>query len=112
MSKRSIFEDVGGAKTSATAAVPVRGREARGAIALWLLGLALLTAVMVLIGGLTRLTDSGLSITVWDPVMGALPPLSGADWQAAFDPLLTPGLHPSSHPGSDADKILFRHTHL
>ena len=85
MSKRSIFEDVGGAKTSATAAVPVRGREARGAIALWLLGLALLTAVMVLIGGLTRLTDSGLSITVWDPVMGALPPLSGADWQAAFE---------------------------
>jgi cytochrome c oxidase assembly protein subunit 15 len=85
MSKRSIFEDVGGGKSSAKTAAPSRRREARGAIALWLLALALLTAAMVLIGGLTRLTDSGLSITVWDPVMGALPPLSEADWQAAFE---------------------------
>ncbi len=85
MSKRSIFEDVGGGKAEAkVAAAPVRSREARGAIALWLLGLALLTAVMVLVGGLTRLTDSGLSITDWAPVMGALPPLSEADWRAAF----------------------------
>jgi cytochrome c oxidase assembly protein subunit 15 len=89
MSKRSIFEDVGGGKAAAETAVPVpvpaRSREARGAIALWLLLLAALTGVMVLIGGLTRLTDSGLSITEWAPVMGALPPLSGADWQAAFE---------------------------
>jgi len=84
MSKRSIFEDVAGGKAAAQAAVPAQRREARGAIAVWLFGLALLTAAMVLIGGLTRLTDSGLSITVWAPVMGALPPLSEADWQAAF----------------------------
>jgi len=85
MSKRSIFEDVGEGKATPAAAAPARKREARRAIALWLLGLAVLVAVMVLVGGLTRLTDSGLSITEWAPVMGALPPLSEADWRAAFE---------------------------
>ncbi|MCL5777274.1 COX15/CtaA family protein [Limibaculum sp. FT325] len=84
MSKRAIFEDVTGGKAPAPAA-RARSREARGAIAVWLWLLAALVAVMVLVGGLTRLTDSGLSITVWDPVMGALPPLSEADWIAAFE---------------------------
>ena len=84
MSKRSIFEDVGGGKATPAAAAPAGSRAARGAIALWLLALALLTAAMVLVGGLTRLTDSGLSITEWAPVMGARPPLSEADWRAAF----------------------------
>ncbi len=86
MSKRSIFEEVGAAEAAAampTETAPAR-REARGAIAVWLWFLALLAAAMVLVGGLTRLTDSGLSITVWDPVMGAVPPLSTADWEAAF----------------------------
>ena len=46
--------------------------------------LGVLVAIMVLVGGATRLTDSGLSITEWAPVMGALPPLSTADWDAAF----------------------------
>lgn len=40
---------------------------------------------MILLGGITRLTDSGLSITEWDPIMGALPPLSDAAWQEVFD---------------------------
>lgn len=84
MSKRAIFEDVGGGKPQAKAAAPAGRRPARRGIALWLLVLALLTAAMVLVGGLTRLTDSGLSITVWDPVMGAVPPLSQADWEATF----------------------------
>jgi len=84
MSKRSIFEDVSGGKATPTAAASAGSREARGAIALWLLGLAVLVAVLVLVGGLTRLTDSGLSITEWAPVMGAMPPLSEADWRAAF----------------------------
>ncbi len=85
MTKRSIFEDVSGPRgTASPVAAPARRREARGAIALWFLVLALLTAAMVLVGGLTRLTDSGLSITEWSPVMGALPPLTEADWQAAF----------------------------
>ena len=40
---------------------------------------------MVVIGGITRLTESGLSITEWDPVSGTIPPLTQADWQHAFD---------------------------
>ena len=85
MTKRAIFEDVGTEAEAGTARTPAARREARGAIAAWLWSLAGLVALMVLVGGLTRLTDSGLSITVWDPVMGAIPPLSDADWQAAFD---------------------------
>ena len=85
MPKRPVFEEVS-ADTPSARATPAAGerREARGAIAAWLWTLAGLVAVMVLVGGLTRLTDSGLSITVWDPVMGVIPPLSDADWQAAF----------------------------
>lgn len=50
----------------------------------WLAALILLVFAMVLIGGATRLTESGLSITQWDLVMGALPPLNEADWLRAF----------------------------
>ncbi|MEM1343301.1 MAG: COX15/CtaA family protein [Pseudomonadota bacterium] len=87
MSKRAVFEEVGAASAASRAPIkahaPAR-REARAAIAAWLWGLAGLVVLMVVVGGLTRLTDSGLSITVWDPVMGAIPPLSQADWDAAF----------------------------
>jgi heme a synthase len=55
------------------------------AIANWLLFVAGLVFMMVVIGGITRLTESGLSITRWDPVTGAIPPLDAADWQAQFD---------------------------
>ncbi len=51
----------------------------------WLLAVAALVLVMVLVGGATRLTELGLSITQWKPVTGVLPPLSAADWRAAFD---------------------------
>ena len=54
------------------------------AIARWLLAVAALVALIVVIGGITRLTESGLSITEWKPVTGALPPLSEAEWQAEF----------------------------
>jgi heme a synthase len=50
----------------------------------WLLVVAGLIFAMVLVGGATRLTESGLSIVEWQPVTGALPPLSQANWQAAF----------------------------
>jgi cytochrome c oxidase assembly protein subunit 15 len=39
---------------------------------------------MVVVGGITRLTHSGLSITEWQPIVGALPPMSSADWDEAF----------------------------
>ena len=44
-----------------------------------------LVFAMVVVGGITRLTESGLSITVWQPISGAIPPLTHADWQHAFD---------------------------
>lgn len=50
----------------------------------WLILLGLMVYAMILIGGMTRLTDSGLSITEWDPISGALPPLSDTAWQAEF----------------------------
>ena len=55
-----------------------------GSIARWLLAVALLVFVMVVVGGITRLTESGLSITEWRPVSGAIPPLNANDWDAAF----------------------------
>ena len=54
------------------------------AVAIWLLVVAALVLAMVVVGGSTRLTGSGLSITQWRPISGALPPLSPADWQAEF----------------------------
>ena len=55
------------------------------AIALWLLILCAMVFVMVVLGGLTRLTHSGLSMVEWRPITGWLPPLNDAQWQQAFD---------------------------
>ena len=57
----------------------------QGAIRLWLYAVAAMVLAMVLVGGATRLTESGLSITEWQPVMGTLPPLSDAQWQIEFE---------------------------
>lgn len=59
------------------------GRSHRG-LRIWLLCLFALVFAMVIVGGATRLTDSGLSITEWQPIVGTVPPLSDADWQDAF----------------------------
>ena len=53
-------------------------------VAVWLLLCCGMIFVMVVIGGITRLTLSGLSITEWQPVTGIVPPLSAADWTAEF----------------------------
>jgi cytochrome c oxidase assembly protein subunit 15 len=55
------------------------------ALSRWLFLVAALVFAMVVVGGITRLTESGLSITEWKPISGAIPPLSNADWQRAFD---------------------------
>jgi cytochrome c oxidase assembly protein subunit 15 len=55
------------------------------AVAAWLLVCALLVAAMVVVGGVTRLTHSGLSIVEWQPLVGTIPPLTEADWQAVFE---------------------------
>jgi len=64
-------------------AVTTKARHV-GALRLWLGALAALIVAMILVGGATRLTDSGLSITEWQPIVGAIPPLNEADWQKAF----------------------------
>ncbi len=89
MSKqRSIFEEV---NTDATAPQTPQGGMidqgrggARGPIRLWLAVLFLMVFAMIVVGGLTRLTDSGLSITEWRPLSGAIPPMSQADWESEF----------------------------
>jgi heme a synthase len=61
------------------------GAPAMTAVRIWLFAVAGLIFAMILVGGATRLTNSGLSITEWKPIIGAIPPLSQADWQDAFE---------------------------
>jgi cytochrome c oxidase assembly protein subunit 15 len=86
--KRKLFEEVGeaeAAKPVAQIGVIDRGKGAgRGAMRVWLMVLFALVFVMIAVGGMTRLTDSGLSITEWRPVTGALPPMNAEDWQSEF----------------------------
>ena len=88
--KRAIFEDVSGSKQEKTvSAVGLIERNSqennRVAIQIWLKILFTFVVVMILVGGLTRLTDSGLSITEWRPITGALPPLSSENWLLEFE---------------------------
>lgn len=88
--KRSIFEEVSEDAAQHQKAVQPglidKGRGgARRGIRLWLFLLFALVVAMIFVGGLTRLTDSGLSITEWRPITGALPPMNEADWQVEFD---------------------------
>ena len=62
---------------------PLRSRPLL--LANWLFTVAVLVVIIVTVGGITRLTESGLSITEWKPFLGALPPLNQADWQAEFE---------------------------
>jgi cytochrome c oxidase assembly protein subunit 15 len=65
--------------------IPATQAPLSGAVRWWLFSVAALIAIMVLVGGATRLTESGLSIVEWKPVSGALPPLSQQQWTEAFD---------------------------
>jgi len=60
-------------------------RRNRRLVAFWLFGVAAMILVMVVLGGVTRLTGSGLSIMEWAPISGVLPPLNDTDWQKLFD---------------------------
>jgi heme a synthase len=71
---------------SASAAHPAIDRsEGRRGVRIWLLAMAALVFAMVLVGGATRLTESGLSITQWKPVTGVVPPLNDEQWREEFD---------------------------
>ena len=85
--KRSIFEDVGDVQKQAAApgGIDRGGQGARGAVRVWLGIIFGLVGLMIIIGGMTRLTDSGLSITEWAPLAGAMPPTSEAVWLEEFD---------------------------
>ncbi|HEY6254254.1 MAG TPA: COX15/CtaA family protein [Xanthobacteraceae bacterium] len=81
----------------------------RRAIRTWLLAVAALVFAIVVVGGATRLTESGLSIVEWQPVEGAVPPLSAAAWQAEFDKYKTIPQYQTRGPGMnlDAFKTIF-----
>ncbi len=73
--------------TTAISATDIRGHAAARSpapVQAWLYAVAVLIVAMVLVGGATRLTHSGLSITEWQPVHGVIPPLNDADWQEEF----------------------------
>ncbi|HBZ44341.1 MAG TPA: heme A synthase [Maritimibacter sp.] len=87
---RSIFEEVGAdtpqrEKAKTGIIDQGGGRGARKAIRAWLMALFGLIVMMIVVGGLTRLTDSGLSITEWNLVSGTLPPLNETDWATEFE---------------------------
>ena len=83
---KAVFAEVGGAQRAAPAKVRIGGHAGnRTAVRAWLLALFALVFAMILVGGLTRLTDSGLSITEWAPIRGAIPPMGAEAWQAEFD---------------------------
>ena len=75
------------------------------ALRIWLGALAGLIVIMILVGGATRLTESGLSITEWKPVTGALPPLGEADWQAAFEAYRQIPQYGELNPGMNLDQF-------
>lgn len=83
---RSIFEDVSDVQKpiAAPGGIDAGGKGARGAIRVWMMVMFALVVVIITVGGLTRLTDSGLSITEWEPLSGFMPPLNAADWDAEF----------------------------
>jgi len=72
------------ATTVAPETSTARPRNQERAIGLWLLACGAMVLVMAVIGAITRLTESGLSIMEWAPVTGALPPLSEAEWNRVF----------------------------
>jgi heme a synthase len=73
------------ALSTSAPSLPATSAKRPLAISNWLFAVASLVFLMVVVGGITRLTESGLSITQWDPVTGAIPPLTHADWSHAFD---------------------------
>jgi cytochrome c oxidase assembly protein subunit 15 len=80
------------------------GRRRR-AIRLWLYVVAALVVVMVVVGGATRLTDSGLSIVEWRPVTGTIPPVTHADWMSEFEKYKTSSEYELVNKGMSLDEF-------
>ena len=91
-SKRNIFEEVSGSEIKVANSEIKTGIieqsehiSDRRHVRSWLICVFILVVFMILVGGLTRLTDSGLSITEWKPILGALPPISEQAWDTEFE---------------------------
>jgi cytochrome c oxidase assembly protein subunit 15 len=85
--------------------MPEPAGGARGLIRLWIACLAALVFAMVVVGGATRLTQSGLSIVEWKPVTGVVPPLSQGQWQAEFDKYKTIPQYQQLNRGMSLDEF-------
>jgi cytochrome c oxidase assembly protein subunit 15 len=90
MAKRPIFQEVldpaaPSRPVTTTGMIDAASRGARRAIRIWLMVLFVMVLAMIKLGGATRLTGSGLSITEWAPVTGTIPPMSDAEWQSEFE---------------------------
>jgi len=84
---RALFEEAGTETADTPVAPGLANAEKtanRGRVRLWQFILAALVVLIVIVGGMTRLTDSGLSITEWNLVTGVLPPLSHEGWLSEF----------------------------
>ncbi len=100
-----VYDDVDMATTSTLA--PSQNRSARSSrpVAIWLFFMCGLVAVMILVGGATRLTDSGLSIIEWRPVTGAVPPLSEEAWLEEFEKYKTIPEYAQVNKGMSLDQF-------
>ena len=90
MAKRPVFEEVldphaSSRPVTTTGMIDAAPRGARRAIRVWMMILFVMVLAMIALGGATRLTGSGLSITEWAPVTGTIPPMSDAEWQSEFE---------------------------
>src|SRR5258708_8502738 len=88
-------------RTSLAPSSATRGRAVR----LWLVAVAALMFVTVVVGGATRLTESGLSIVEWKPVTGVMPPLDAAAWQAEFGKYKTIPQYREHNAGMSLDEF-------
>lgn len=80
---------------------PPELRHSAQAVRTWLACVIAMVFSMVVVGGVTRLTGSGLSMVEWEPIMGIVPPLSEADWHAAFDAYKQYPQYRLTHPDMD-----------
>ena len=84
---------------------PASSESSRRLVALWLIAICILLALMVVVGGATRLTNSGLSITEWRPVTGAIPPLNSEIWQAEFEKYMRTGQYQRVNRGMSLEEF-------
>lgn len=80
---------------------PPELRHSARAVRAWLASVIVLVFAMVVVGGVTRLTGSGLSMVEWEPIMGIVPPLSESDWNAAFEAYKQYPQYRLTHPDMD-----------